>query len=127
MDDPLVPEEQSKTTKLLIQGVSGATALFILITLIIAFVNGSKDGHAGYVLLGLSLLLFLLSNVVVLYYTSANEEPPMRRIMYVQGLALFLLCVAILSTIYGISSICPAPVSCNSCCQGGGTWSRRTG
>eukprot|EP00461_Guttulinopsis_vulgaris_P001848 UN01849 len=62
--DPLVPKEVSPTQQLIIYGVAGLVAIYMLVSVIVIFVEGKKYGHIGSYLSAIALILLIVAVVL---------------------------------------------------------------
>jgi len=102
METPLVPDSLSPKAKLGVKITIGALISFVLVTIILAIIDGAKPGQTGMFVVAIALAMFLICIVILLNWLRQDklEVDRVKWIAITQSIGLVILCCALMAIIY---------------------------
>lgn len=120
--DPLVPKEVSQTKKLLMYALGAALAIYMLVAVVLIFVEARQDGKSSCYFAAVSLIFLIVAVVLVnLWMPQDFMETKAKYGLLALNVCLFLVATSMMAQSL-IKTPCPVPNTCTLGNVGEGQW-----
>lgn len=110
--DPLVPKEISPTKKLLMYGIAAVLAIYMLVAVVLIFVQARQEGKASCYFAAVALLFLIVAVVLVnLWMPQDFMETKAKYGLLALNICLFLVATSMMAQAF-IKTPCPTPNTC---------------